>query len=73
MKVIKGALIVIKAEKTSSKLFVLQADMLTYEDAFVASTNQEESTIKWQQKLGHRLECGLKILQNVIYFLDSHR
>ena len=41
MKIIKGALIVMKAEKTSSKLFVLRGDTVKYGDAYVASTNQE--------------------------------
>ena len=46
MKIVKGALIVMKAEKTSSKLFVLQGHALKYGDAVVTSTIQEESTIK---------------------------
>ena len=46
MKVVKGALIVMNAEKASSTLFVLQGDTLKYGDVYVASTNQEESTIK---------------------------
>ena len=62
MKVVKGAIIVMKAEKTSSKLFMPQGHALKYGDATVASTNQEESTIKWHYKLGHVLERGIKIL-----------
>ena len=60
IKIVNGALIVMKAEKISSKLFVLQRHALKYGDASVASTNQEESTIKWHYKLGHMSECGLK-------------
>ena len=62
MKVVKCALIVMKAEKTSSKLFVLQGHTLKYGDAPVASTNREESTIKWHHKLGHMSKRGIKIL-----------
>jgi len=53
MKVVKGALIVMKEEKTSAKLFELQEDTLKYGDAFVVSTNQGELMIKWHYKLGH--------------------
>ena len=62
MKIIKGALAVMKAEKISSKLFMLQGDMLKYGDASAPSTNQEESMIKWHHKLGHMSARGLKIL-----------
>ena len=62
MKIVKGALIVMKAEKISSKLFVLQGHTLKYGDASIASTNQEESTIRWHYKLGHMSERGIKIL-----------
>ena len=62
MKVVKSVLIVMTAEKISSKLFVLKGNTLKYGDASVASTNQEESSIMWHQKLGHMLERGLKIL-----------
>ena len=62
MKIVKGALIVMKAEKISSKLFVLQGHTLKYGDASIASTNQEESKIRWHYKLGHMSERGIKIL-----------
>ena len=47
MKAIKGAFLVIKAEKLSSKLFVLQGDTLKHGEASIASTCYEESTIMW--------------------------
>ena len=41
---------------------MLQGHALKYGDASVASTNQEESMIKWYYKLGHTSEFGIKIL-----------
>ena len=62
MKVIKGALVVIKAEKIAVNLYMLSGDTLQEADVSVASASQEESTIIWHCKLGHMSERGLKIL-----------
>lgn len=62
MKIIKGALVVMKKDKISSKLLMLQGDTLKHGESSAPSTHQEESTIMWHQKLGHMSKHGLKIL-----------
>ncbi|TXG68879.1 hypothetical protein EZV62_003814 [Acer yangbiense] len=69
-----GALLVMKAEKITSNLYMLKGETLQEADSCVASSNYgEESTIKWHRKLGHILERGLKILsdQNLLPRLKS--
>ncbi|KAH9649806.1 hypothetical protein KPL70_026120 [Citrus sinensis] len=61
MKIIKGALVLMKAEKIGANLFMLKGETLQEADACVAS-NGEESTMMWHLKLGHMSEQGLKIL-----------
>ena len=61
IKTVKGALILMKAEKIGANLFMLKGETLQEVDAFVAS-NGEESTMMWHLKLGHMSEQGLKIL-----------
>ncbi|KAH9801106.1 hypothetical protein KPL71_000900 [Citrus sinensis] len=61
MKIVKGALVLIKAEKIGANLFMLKGETLQEADACVAS-NGEESTMMWHLKLGHMSEQGLKIL-----------
>ncbi|KAH9768487.1 Integrase catalytic domain-containing protein [Citrus sinensis] len=61
MKVVKCALILMKAEKIGANLFMLKRETLQEADACVAS-NGEESMMMWHLKLGHMSEQGLKIL-----------
>ncbi|KAH9701426.1 hypothetical protein KPL71_024990 [Citrus sinensis] len=61
MKIVKGALVLMKAEKIGANLFMLKGETLQEADACVAS-NGEESTMMWHLKLGHMSEQGLKIL-----------
>jgi len=63
MKMIKGALMVLKARKTVANMFVLMGE--TYHEAeasIVSASPAEENTMMWHQKLGHMSEKGLKIL-----------
>ncbi|KAH9725713.1 hypothetical protein KPL70_007982 [Citrus sinensis] len=61
MQIVKGALVLMKAEKIGANLFMLKGETLQEADACVAS-NGEESTMMWHLKLGHMSEQGLKIL-----------
>ncbi|KAH9734074.1 Integrase catalytic domain-containing protein [Citrus sinensis] len=61
IKIVKGALVLMKAEKIGANLFMLKGETLQEADACVAS-NGEESTMMWHLKLGHMSEQGLKIL-----------
>ncbi|KAH9679088.1 Integrase catalytic domain-containing protein [Citrus sinensis] len=61
MKIVKGALVLMKAEKINANIFMLKGGTLQEADACVAS-NGEESTMMWHLKLGHMSEQGLKIL-----------
>ncbi|KAH9680516.1 hypothetical protein KPL71_026569 [Citrus sinensis] len=61
MKIIKGALVLMKAEKNGANLFMFKGETLQEADACVAS-NGEQSTMMWHLKLSHMSEQGLKIL-----------
>ncbi|KAH9689170.1 Integrase catalytic domain-containing protein [Citrus sinensis] len=61
MKIVKGALVLMKAEKIGANLYMLKGETLQEADACVAS-NGEESSMMWHLKLGHMSEQGLKIL-----------
>ncbi|KAH9654151.1 hypothetical protein KPL70_027652 [Citrus sinensis] len=61
MKIVKGALVLMKVEKIGANLYMLKGETLQEADACVAS-NGEESTMMWHLKLGHMSEQGLKIL-----------
>ncbi|KAK0602044.1 hypothetical protein LWI29_029846 [Acer saccharum] len=74
LKIVRGALVVMKAEKITSNLYMLKGETLQEADSCVASNNHgEESTIIWHHKLGHISERGLKILsdQNLLPGLKS--
>ncbi|TXG51680.1 hypothetical protein EZV62_024204 [Acer yangbiense] len=74
LKIVRGVLMVMKAEKITSNLYMLKGETLQEADSCVASSNHgEESTIIWHRKLGHILERGLKILsdQNLLPGLKS--
>ncbi|KAH9781907.1 retrovirus-related pol polyprotein from transposon TNT 1-94-like protein [Citrus sinensis] len=60
MKIVKGALVLMKAEKIGANLFMLKRETLQETDACVVS-NGEESTMMWHLKLGHMSAQGLKI------------
>ena len=65
MKIIKGALVVMKAEKIGANLYMLKGETLEEANACVASSSKgEESTMMWHLKLGHMSEKGLKILSD---------
>ncbi|KAK9181573.1 hypothetical protein WN944_024711 [Citrus x changshan-huyou] len=61
IKIVKGAFVLMKAEKIGANIFILKGETLHETDACVAS-NGEESTMMWHLKLGHMSEQGLKIL-----------
>ncbi|KAH9647635.1 hypothetical protein KPL70_025262 [Citrus sinensis] len=61
MKIVKGALVLMKAEKIDTNLFMLKGETLQEADACVASKG-EESMMMRHLKLGHMSEQGLKIL-----------
>ncbi|TXG73740.1 hypothetical protein EZV62_002319 [Acer yangbiense] len=74
LKIVKGALVVMKAEKITSYLYMFKGETLQEADSYVASTNHgEKSTIIWHHKLGHISKRGLKILsdQNLLPELKS--
>ena len=57
MKIIKGALVVMKAEKIAANLYMLKGETQQEGEASIASTSSaEESTMMWHRKLGHMLE-----------------
>ncbi|XP_073153973.1 uncharacterized mitochondrial protein AtMg00300-like [Henckelia pumila] len=63
MKIVKGALVVMKAEKFDANLYVLLGE--THKEAELAAASigsGEESTVLWHRKLGHMSERGMKIL-----------
>ena len=51
MKIVKGALVLMKAEKIDANLFMLKGEPLQEADACITS-NGEESTMMWHLKLG---------------------
>ena len=61
IKIAEGALILLKAEKIETNLFILKRKTLQEVDACVAS-NEEESVMMWHLKLGHMSEQDLKII-----------
>ncbi|KAL3846133.1 hypothetical protein ACJIZ3_003536 [Penstemon smallii] len=63
MKIIKGALVVMKAEKIAANLYMLKGETQQEGEASIASeTSAENLTMMWHLKLGHMSERGLKIL-----------
>jgi len=73
LKVVKGNLVVMKAEKITSNLYMLLGDTLQEADASVAAASQEETTMMWHQRLGHMSERGLKVLteRNLLHGLKT--
>ena len=69
MKVIRKALVLMKEEKVTARLYMLKGKTLLEGKVSVASSNlSERSTTVWHQKLGHRFEQVMKILvdQNLL-------
>ena len=65
MKIIKRALMVLKARKISANLFVLMRETHYEVEASIASDSPlEEKMMTWHKKLGHISEKGLKILSD---------
>ncbi|XP_073153536.1 uncharacterized mitochondrial protein AtMg00300-like [Henckelia pumila] len=63
MKIVKGALVVMKAEKVAANLYVLLGKTHKETELAIASIGSgEESTVLWHRKLGHMSERGMKIL-----------
>jgi hypothetical protein len=65
MKIIKGALVVLKARKTVANMFVLMGETHHETEVSIASASPaEEKTMMWHKTLGHMSEKGLKILSD---------
>ncbi|XP_073129049.1 uncharacterized mitochondrial protein AtMg00300-like [Henckelia pumila] len=63
MKIVKDALVVMKAEKVAANLYVLLGETHKEAESAVASiASGEESTVLWHRKIGHMSERGMKIL-----------
>ncbi|GJZ97609.1 retrovirus-related pol polyprotein from transposon TNT 1-94 [Tanacetum coccineum] len=63
MKVIKGALVLMKGEKVAANLYQLKGEIMEEAEASVASHSPSHRVaITWHQKLGHMSEQGMKIL-----------
>lgn len=63
MKIVKGALVVMKAEKLAANLFMLKGETQQEGESSIASSNSTDKlTMLWHRKLGHMSERGLKIL-----------
>ncbi|GJU27956.1 gag-pol polyprotein [Tanacetum coccineum] len=63
MKIIKGALVLMRREKVAANLYQLKGEIMEEAEASVASHSPTHRvTITWHQKLGHMSEQGMKIL-----------
>jgi len=62
LKVVRGNLVVMKAEKIMANLYVLMGDTLQESNATLASMSKEEAVMMWHRRLGHMSERGLQIL-----------
>ena len=63
MKIVKGAFVMMKAEKIAANLYMLKGETQQEGEASTAMTSlAEESTMMWHHKLAHMSEQGLKIL-----------
>jgi hypothetical protein len=65
MKIIKRAMMVLKARKTVANMFVLMGETHHRAEASITlASPAEEKTMMWHQKLGHMSEKGLKVLSD---------
>nr|GEW42722.1 retrovirus-related Pol polyprotein from transposon TNT 1-94 [Tanacetum cinerariifolium] len=63
MKIIKGALVLMRGEKVAANLYQLKGDIIEEAEASVASHSPSHRVaVTWHQKLRHMLEQGMKIL-----------
>ena len=63
MKVIQGALVLMKGRKVDANLYMLEGETLQEGQASVASSSSGENLLMiWHRKLGHMSEQGLKVL-----------
>ncbi|KZV18195.1 hypothetical protein F511_20144 [Dorcoceras hygrometricum] len=63
MEIVKGALVVMKAEKVTANLYALLGETHKEAELAVASSGSgEELSVLWYRKLEHMSERGLKIL-----------
>ena len=63
--IIKRALVVLKARKIATNLFVLIRETHHEVEVSIASASlSEEKTMMWHKKLGHMSKKGLKILSD---------
>ncbi|GJU06710.1 retrovirus-related pol polyprotein from transposon TNT 1-94 [Tanacetum coccineum] len=63
MKIIKGALVLMKEEKVAANLYQLKEEIMEEAEASVAShCPSHRVAVSWHQKLGHMSEQGMKIL-----------
>ncbi|GJY86489.1 retrovirus-related pol polyprotein from transposon TNT 1-94 [Tanacetum coccineum] len=63
MKIIKGALVLMRGEKVAANLYQLKGEIMKEAEASVASHSPSHRVaITWHPKLGHMSEQGMKIL-----------
>ncbi|GJY96432.1 retrovirus-related pol polyprotein from transposon TNT 1-94 [Tanacetum coccineum] len=63
MKIIKGALVLMKGEKVTANLYQLKGEIMKEAEASVASHSPSHRVaVSWHQKLGHVSEQEMKIL-----------
>ncbi|GJU04571.1 retrovirus-related pol polyprotein from transposon TNT 1-94 [Tanacetum coccineum] len=63
MKIIKGALVLMRGEKVAANLYQLKGEIIEEAEALVASYSlSHRVAVTWHQKLGHMSEQGMKIL-----------
>ncbi|GJR00053.1 retrovirus-related pol polyprotein from transposon TNT 1-94 [Tanacetum coccineum] len=63
MKVIKGALVLMKGEKVAANLYQLKGEIIEEAKASIASHSlSHRVAFSWHKKLGHMSEQGMKIL-----------
>ncbi|GJX34540.1 retrovirus-related pol polyprotein from transposon TNT 1-94 [Tanacetum coccineum] len=63
MKIIKGALVLMRGEKVAANLYQLKGEIIEEAEASVASHSPSHKVaVTWHQKLGHMSEQGMKIL-----------
>jgi hypothetical protein len=63
LKVIKGALVLMKGEMVAANLYQLKGEIVEEAEAFVASQSPSHRVaVTWHQKLGHMSGQGMKIL-----------
>jgi hypothetical protein len=65
VKIVKGALMILKARRIVVNLFVLMRETHHETGTSIASASPaEEKTMMWHKTLGHMSEKGLKILSD---------